>query len=168
MSNGYPKNSKIRTQNKNKKNIMNKQSKIIITSVAALIAAAIVTGITLNTGDITPVTSIETPVATATETPALAETPLTDFSKGEKVMGFDEYNSLYTVNTPFNAGESTVATAGDIIKNCGSEPIAFERAVLSGYTVTYSDVAHTTAIDITCSFSAPTDAFEDAGFEGLE
>lgn len=148
---------------------MNKKSKVIIVSVAAFIAAsAIVTSIVLNTGDITPAAPIETPVATATETPAPAETPLADPSEGEEVMGFDEYNSLYTVNTPFTAGESTVATAGDITKDCGSEPVAFEGAVLSGYTVTYSDVAHTSAVDIACSFTASTDAFEDAGFEGLE
>jgi hypothetical protein len=147
---------------------MNKTTKIIIGIVALLaIIAAVVIGIVTTSGSSTPA-PIKTPVAVETTTPAPTETAVPDPTEGDEVTGFDEYNAKFTESHTFAAGESTVATAGEIAKDCGAEPVAFEGAVLNGYIVTYSDEAHTTAIDIACSFTASTEDFEDAGFEGLE
>ena len=148
---------------------MKKSTKVIVASIVAFIlAAAVAIGIVVATGTSETPAPTKAPVAVATETPAPAETAIPDPEAGEEVMGFDEFSDTYTESSQFAADESTVVKAGSITKDCGAEPVAFEGEVLAGYTVTFSDEAHTTPIDIACEFTASTEAYEDAGFEGLE
>jgi len=147
---------------------MKKSTKTISISIAAFVAVIITAiVIVLATGAGAEPTPTKTPVAVATETPAPIETPTAEPTDGEEVMGFDEYNEKFTESFTFTAGGSTVASVGEITKDCGAEPVAFDGATLSGYSVLFSDEAHTTAVEISCTFSSSGDALEDAGFEGL-
>lgn len=149
---------------------MNKNKKTALIALAAVLVAgaASITAVSFMQPSDTPPVAAPTPVVEETEAPENTETPTPEVTEEpaapNAVDAWATYEEAYTEWNTFAEG-STIATAGDLSKDCAAEQPPFEGDTLSGYSVLYADTEKTEPVEISCAWNGDQADF-DALMEG--
>lgn len=147
----------MKEMNKNKKTALIALAAVLVAGAASITAVSV-----MQPSDTTP-QAAPTPVVEETQAPEETEAPAPEETEEpvapNAVDAWATYEETYSEWFNFPAG-STIATAGDLSKDCAAEQPPLEGNTLSGYSVLFADTEKTEPIEISCAWDGDQADFD--------